>query len=371
LRDARRLRSGIGEFLRALGNYGANRQLSITDLQSDKWRSAAAATFKDLFADARLDLTKTTGLIIVPDDVLWYLPFEALVPDGATPQTMLADSVAIRYGPTAALAIGSSRPLRRPQRTAIVANPKSAGETAPLNDEMLQELEKIVSGPLRVSSPLPEPPHLVAPLLDELFGFDDLEMQTEALRSSSALPRSRAAPNDLFDLWFALPYGGPERIVLTGFTTAAEQGLKSARRGASRIARPGDELFQSLCGLMADGARTILITRWRTGGKTNFELVREFARELPHASATEAWQRACLLARESPVEPSREPRLKRSDETGELPTADHPFFWTGYLLVDTSPRPEGDENAKEQESEEEKAEASNAIDAGAETADQG
>jgi hypothetical protein len=82
-----------------------------------------------------------------------------------------------------------------------------------------------------------------------------------------------------------------------------------------------------------------LLTRWRTGGRTNFELVREFGRELPHAPATEAWQRACLLAREAPLEASREPRLKRTDETGELPTADHPFFWAGYLLVDTSPGP--------------------------------
>jgi hypothetical protein len=32
--------------------------------------------------------------------------------------------------------------------------------------------------------------------------------------------------------------------------------------------------------------------------------------------------------------------LKRSDEQVEMPTADHPFFWAGYLLVDTGPRPE-------------------------------
>ena len=31
--------------------------------------------------------------------------------------------------------------------------------------------------------------------------------------------------------WFGLPYGGPQRIVLTGFATAAEQGLKGSRRG--------------------------------------------------------------------------------------------------------------------------------------------
>ena len=58
------------------------------------------------------------------------------------------------------------------------------------------------------------------------------------------------------------------------------------------------------------------------------------------APAADAWQRACLLAREAPLDASREPRLKKSDETVELPTAEHPFFWAGYLLVDTGPRPE-------------------------------
>jgi hypothetical protein len=104
-------------------------------------------------------------------------------------------------------------------------------------------------------------------------------------------------------------------------------------------------MFQAVCGLMEGGARTILVTRWRTGGRTNFDLVREFAGELANSPPNEAWQRACLLARESPLDATREPRLKRSDETGESPTADHPFFWAGYMLVDNSPpalQPEGE-----------------------------
>jgi hypothetical protein len=135
-------------------------------------------------------------------------------------------------------------------------------------------------------------------------------------------------------------YGGPPRVIVTGFATAAELGLKSSRRGAARDARPGSEVFQTLCGMMATGARTILLSRWRTGGRTNLELVREFARVQPQLPATEAWQRACLLAREAPLDAKNEPRLKGLEDSGELPTADHPFFWAGYLLVDTSPRSE-------------------------------
>src|SRR5262249_41957681 len=74
--------------------------------------------------------------------------------------------------------------------------------------------------------------------------------------------------------------------------------------------------------------------------RTNFDLVREFAKESADAPAAEAWQRACLLARENPIDPNHEPRLKHSDETGDPPKADHPFFWAGYLLADTGPRSE-------------------------------
>jgi hypothetical protein len=341
--DVRRLRIAVGEFLRGIGNYGPNRQLSVAELRNDDWRETGAATYTAIFADARLDLNKTSALIIVPDDVLWYLPFEALVPDPAQPETVLADRVPIRYGPAAALATSDERPLRRTQWTGIVANQQNADD-ADAHDEMRQELEKVVAGPLRLLSPLPEPPQLIGPLLDALVGFDDIEANPEAPNGWSALPQARGAARDSLDGLFGLPYGGPQQVVLTGFTTAAEQGLKSSRRGNSNARRPGSEVFESLCGLMGDGARTIVLTRWRTGGRTNFELVREFLRELPTAPASEAWQRACLLARESPLEASREPRLKRSDETGELPTADHPFFWAGYLLVDTSPQPEGNGN---------------------------
>jgi hypothetical protein len=214
---------------------------------------------------------------------------------------------------------------------------------------------------VRLTTPLPELPSFISPLLDQLISFDDVEQNAPASQSWSPLPKSRGTGNDTLIAWFGLPYGGPERIILSGFATAAEQGLKgSTRRGSDRAGRPGDELFHRLCGIMADGARTVLLTRWRTGGRTNFELVREFVRELPNAPASEAWQRACLLARETPLEASREPRLKRSNDTGELPTADHPFFWAGYLLVDTSPST-GTEDAAADELEAGKGEPKPAI----------
>jgi hypothetical protein len=135
--------------------------------------------------------------------------------------------------------------------------------------------------------------------------------------------------------------------VITGLATAAEEGLKGSRRGATRGARPGSEIFQTLCSMMAGGARTILVTRWRTGGRTNMELVREFTQELSQAPAIEAWRRARLLAREAPLDGESEPRLRGLVQEGDLATANHPFFWAGYLLVDTGPPTvEADEEAE-------------------------
>ena len=98
----------------------------------------------------------------------------------------------------------------------------------------------------------------------------------------SPLERAKGGSGDTLGKWFALPYGGPQRIVLAGFATAAEQGLRGSRRGSSRGAgnQPGSEIFQSMCALMANGARTILVSRWRTGGRTNFDLVREFVQDI-------------------------------------------------------------------------------------------
>jgi hypothetical protein len=86
---------------------------------------------------------------------------------------------------------------------------------------------------------------------------------------------------------------------------------------------------------MASGARTVLVSRWRTGGQMNLQLVREFVQELQQSPADMAWQRAVMLAWETPLDAAQEPRLKRLAEGTEPPGADHPFFWAGYLLVDT------------------------------------
>ena len=91
--------------------------------------------------------------------------------------------------------------------------------------------------------------------------------------------------------------------MLPGFHTPAEHALSDKEKHAG-----GMDVFLSTCGLMATGSRTILLSRWRTGGKTSFDLTREFAQELPQTSAAQAWQRSVLLCTETPLVPDQEPR---------------------------------------------------------------
>lgn len=79
----------------------------------------------------------------------------------------------------------------------------------------------------------------------------------------------------------------------------------------------------------------MLISRWRVGGKTTADFVREYAQELPHSSPAESQRRSITLLRGTALDPREEGRL-RVPATLDQFKPDHPFFWAGYMLVDSS-----------------------------------
>ena len=62
--------------------------------------------------------------------------------------------------------------------------------------------------------------------------------------------------------------------------------------------------------MMSTGARTVLISRWRPGGQSSYDLIREFVQELPEMTAADAWQRSIELVSRMPLDPTMEPRVK-------------------------------------------------------------
>ncbi len=181
-----------------------------------------------------------------------------------------------------------------------------------------------IKGSNTIASPL------YGSIFDTLVVYDDLAIGKKGAYDWSPLQLDRVESFGALSQWFALPWKSPTQIILPGFHTPAENGLKTAL-GQANV---GNEMFLSICGLMSTGARTVLLSRWRTGGASSYELIREFVQELPFASAADAWQRSVQRLVETPLDLDREPRVKRSPNM-DPPTARHPFFWTGYMLCDT------------------------------------
>jgi CHAT domain-containing protein len=335
-------------FLRELGNISQNYELSSKDLADVRWRQTAKELLDGLLKNSKADFaTKFDELIIVPDGLLWYLPFEALqVQVDGQPRTLIS-RFRIRYAPTAGLATSTLDIGRRHGNTAIVV-----GKLSPkLDDEavgsMVKELSKSLPGCVQLKMPLPASAPILANFIDRLVVLDELSPTAETEPYGwSPLPTERTKVTGPLSEWFLLPRRGLEEVILPGYHSACEASLKktdAARRtgrGATADALgPGNEIFLSVCGIMSTGTRTVLLSRWRSGGQTSLDLVREFIQELPHTTPADAWQRAVQVVSNSNLNAETEPRIKKTTvDRADADTpqrATHPFFWAGYLLVDS------------------------------------
>ncbi len=335
--------------LRAIGNINAGHEISVTQLADDSWRSAARDLTDALTAGSKIHLgAGADELIVVPDGVLWYLPFETLqVADEQTggPSTSLLTKTRIRCLPTLGLALperGERRTLGEIGVVSTSSHPPAATSAATEAD--VGRWAKLGSHAVQFSRPLPVATPICASLLDTLVVFDDLSAAGKPAgggdRSSydwPLIPLDRNAESGWLTHWFARPLGNPAQILLPGFRTPAEAALRQP--GTAPL---GSDLFLTACGLMSTGARTVLLSRWRTGGESSQSLVRQFAQELPYTSAADAWQRSVQVLWETPLDAEQEPRLARAAGVSAS-GGRHPLFWCGYMVLDTGwspPTPE-------------------------------
>lgn len=340
----------VVSLLRELGNYEQNHELGLVEITSTQWKQTARQLLDALLAGSPADFTRRfPELVVVPDGILWYLPFEALQVQAEGQLHPLIARFRIRYAPTLSLVVPDRRGRNPASETAVVIGKLYPRDEPTVAQAAYEQLAKSLPGTWALSKPpLPAPSSWYKVRMDRLIVLDDLP-PADAPLAWSPIPIDRNKPGNTLDDWLALPWGGPEVVILPGFHTPAENSLRRAGRS-----EPGAEVFMSVCALLSSGAKTLLLSRWRTGGQSSFDLVREFAQELPHTAPAEAWQRAVLLARQSRVNPDAEPRI-RLPSGASPPLADHPFFWAGYLLVDDgtpaqksepAEKPAGPENPK-------------------------
>jgi tetratricopeptide (TPR) repeat protein len=321
----------IVAMLRLMGHHDGNRELTFKELTDASWKQSAQQVLNDLLDGSEADFTtEFPELVVVPDGVLWYVPFEALQVKLGNQSRPLISRFRIRYAPTASLAVPASAALAAENVPTVVVLGRLYPRDEPaVGQAAFEDLSKTIPRCMALSKPpLPAPSAAYASLMRRLIVWDDLNPAEQGVYAWSPIQIERGKPGNLLADWFSLPWGGPEVILLPGFHTAAENSLK--RVGA---AAPGSEVFLTVCGLMSTGAKTLLISRWRTGGQISRDLVREFTQELPHSPPADAWQRAVLVAADTRLDPEAEPRLQRAADENP-PKATHPFFWAGYMLVD-------------------------------------
>jgi len=329
------VRKKLIAMLKAVGNFDHNSSLPIATLSEADWRKPAKEMLELLLTGSKVAPSvladKFDEIIIVPDGVLWYLPFEALqIPTADGKSVSLLEKTQIRYAPTASLAAPMGRLKAFGSALAVVPGKLHPRDTPEVTQAAIVQLSRAIKDVRTISAPLPAPSPIYGSTLEKLLVLEEIERGSAGPYDWSPLPLDRSRSVGALSKWFSLPWGGPAAIMLPGYRTAAEDSLRP-RKGVNSS---GHEVFLSICGMMSTGTRTVLLSRWRCGGQTCFDLVREFAQELPHASASDAWQRSVQLAADTQINPAAEPRIKGATGT-EPPTARHPFFWSGYMLIDT------------------------------------
>lgn len=319
--------------LRSLGNFDANHELPESQLTDESWHQAAKDVLSAALSNPKTAFnTEFKEIIIVPDGVLWYVPFEILPMGDPKENRPLIARMRVRYVPTVGLAFSEREGRKSAPELGIVAGklfPSQPGEYA---QEASDAIQHTAAHAIALHSPLPAISPLLGSVLDGIVALDEIPAMTGPY-DWPPVPLEKNKNVGSLSAWLGLPWKNSDVFIFPSFHTAAENSLKTVG------ALPGNDLFLATTGLMATGARTILISRWRTGGQTAVDLVRQFIQEMPFSTADEAWQRAVQLVSQSPLDPQHEPRVKRKPDAPPV-NAENPFFWAGYLLVDTGAEPQ-------------------------------
>lgn len=331
----------VSTLMQQLGHLEGNRVLPLAQLSDHKWRKTSHELFELLIKGAKTDFPGDfEELIVVPDGALWYVPFELLTHNGDPKSNdVLISKVRIRYAPTAGLSVPDLRGRKQSPTTVVALGKMFPRDEDKISHDAFDQFAQAIPGSTPLSKKLlPAPANLYSSFFDRLVVYDDIIPPEASPFDFSPLPSSAGTFGSTVDTWMSLPWIGPELMILPAYHTAAESSLKKIKAEVA-----GADVFLSVMGLMGSGARTVLISRWRTGGQNSYDLIREFAKELPHGTAASAWQRSVLLAMDCPLKPDLEPRLQMPAGASP-PNASHPFFWAGYMLVDSGDPPKKVDN---------------------------
>ena len=352
VRQAGQLEAEIRAFAKACGLFDPVAAISTDRLVAGDWSGSAARIERMLLENSRVDLTQNIDeLVIVPDGWLWYVPFELLPASSARPvmaagaaaTPRLRDACRIRYAPTRSLAVMPVVPPRRRGAIGIQVGRMSRGDSPDAVAAVAAEMAGRVPRAATIPFAPGRPPALAAGLFDAVAFLEPVGGDLPAA-AWPLVPAAAGRPALLLGEWAAPPRKRPAVVVLPALQTAM-----AAFDKLPPPPRPGDDIFQPAVDLLAAGATTAVLSRWRTGGQTSVALATEFLADLATAgdgaagdessrSPADSWHRAVDVVAAEVPDPAREPRLKQHP-AAVLSDGRHPFLWAGPLLIDCGAAP--------------------------------
>jgi len=305
------------------------RQLAARDLRAPE---TARHLFNAVLGPVRPLLAGKTELILVPDGVLWDLPFQALQPAA---NRYLIEDHAISYSPSLTVLRESVR--ARPRRAMGTGELLAFGNPA-LGPEVRRRSKVVLMG--ETLEPLPEAEKQVK-LLPAIYGpssrvFTGVEAHEARWKSEAGRYRIlHLAAHGVLDnhsplySHIVLADSGPgasedgllEAWEIMEMDLAADLVVLSACETARGRISAGEGVIGLMWALFVAGSPATLVSQWKVESASSTALMVEFHRQWRAGgnglSKAESLREASL-------------RLLRNPEYS------HPFYWAGYILVGDS-----------------------------------
>jgi tetratricopeptide (TPR) repeat protein len=319
----RDVQTSVRDVLKKLGV--SETSIDVALLQKQDWQESIKKCGDQFLAGVPVaELLKLRELVIVPDGLAWYFPFEAipLVIEGQSDH--LSNKLELRYSPTLFLAYDGQRTQRELKHKAVVLGKPHSKAEAALSQTAFMELAIKLPKTIKIESLTKSiRPEFLGTQLDQISVWGELETGRGSVLEKPPIDLgSSAAP---LRNWMLLPHRSPDELLFPAFQSDAGTGLRGKQRGA--------DMFLFSLGVFGTGTRSMLLSRWRTGGTNNLAFSKLYLEKLESMSSAKALRESVNACRQLELNYATEPQLRAKSNDPVL-KADHPYFWAGYLRME-------------------------------------
>jgi CHAT domain-containing protein len=288
----------------------------------------ARSLYDLLLKPAREQLSGKTSLVIVPDDGLWELPFQALQ---SAENHYVLDDAAISYAPSLTI-LRELRERRRHRPDALrtllaLGNPSAiSGANLKINFAALPEAERQVFALRDLYGGAVSAIYTRAAAREEVFKREAANFRIIHLATHGFLDNNNPLAS------YVLLSAGSENTPEDGRLEAreilemnlnADLVVLSACETARGTARPGEGIIGLAWSLMVAGTRSVAVSQWKVESASTTELMRNFYQSFKSKNASQKTS----FADKSAALRQAALKLRRSERFA------HPFYWAGFVLI--------------------------------------